>query len=77
MVHNPQFFCLDPAGNILITDYNRNNIKILSPSGQLMHTIGKEGHGRGELSCPMGICLSQTGTISVVSHSSNFCLQSF
>ena len=77
MVYNPQFFCLDPAGNILITDYYRYNIKILSPSGQLMHTIGKRGHGRGELFIPYGVCLSQTGTIFVVSHSNNFCLQSF
>ena len=77
MVLNPHFFCLDPAGNILITDYSRHNIKILSPSGQLTHTIGKEGHGRGELFCPDGICLSQTGTIFVVSLSDNFGLQSF
>ena len=77
MVYSPQFFCLDPAENILITNCNRHNINILSPSGQLMHTIGKEGHGRGELFYPFGICLSQTGTIFVVSHSDNFCLQSF
>ena len=77
MVYGPQFFCLDPAGNILITDFFRHNIKILSPSGQLMHTIGKEGHGRGELYFPYGICLSQTGTIFVISKSDNFCLQSF
>ena len=77
MVYSPQFFCLDPAGNILITDCYRHNIKILSPSGQLMHTIGKEGHGRGELFYPYGICLSQTGTIFVVSSSDNFGLQSF
>ena len=77
MLDNPQFFCLDPAGNILFTDWYHNNIKILSPSGQLMHTIGKEGHGRGELFCPDGICLSQTGTIFVVSINTNFGLQSF
>ena len=77
MVYSPRFFCLDPAGNILITDYYRHNIKILSPSGLLMHTIGKRGHGRGELYGPMGICLSRIGTISVVSHSDNFDLQSF
>ena len=77
MVYDPYFFCLDPAGNILITDYYRHNIKILSPSGQLMHTIGKEGHGRGELYRPYGICLSQTGTIFVVSINNNFGLQSF
>ena len=77
MVYLPDFFCLDPAGNILITDFIRHNIKILSPFGQLMHTIGKEGHGRGELYRPCGICLSQTGTIFVVSCCDNFGLQSF
>ena len=77
IVYIPPFFCLDPAGNILIADLFRNNIKILSPSGQLMHTIGKEGLGRGELLTPWGICLSQTGTIFVISNSNNFGLQSF
>ena len=77
MVYVPQFFCLDTAGNILITDWNRHSIKILSPSGQLIHEIGKEGHGRGELYFPYGICLSEIGNISVVSYNSNFGLQSF
>ena len=77
MVYRPLFFCLDPAGNILITDYYRHSIKILSPSGQLIHTIGKEGHGRGELYRPWGICVTQSGTIFVVSDNRNFGLQSF
>ena len=71
MVYRPWFFCLDPAENILITDCYRHSIKILSPSGQLIHGIGKRGHGRGELYCPFGICLSQTGNIFVVSDHSN------
>ena len=37
----------------------------------------KEGHERGELYRPSGICLSQTGTISVLSRNINFGLQSF
>ena len=77
MVYGPRFFCLDTAGNILFTDYYRDSIKILSPSGQLIHTIGKEGHGRGELSHPFGICVTESGTIFVVSDNSNSCLQSF
>ena len=77
MVHGPKFFCLDPAGNILITDFYRHSIKILSPSGQLIHTIGKEGHGRGELYNPYGICVTQLGTIFVISRNRNFSLQSF
>ena len=77
MVSGPDFFCLDPAGNILITDYYRHSIKILSPIGHLIHEIGKKGHGRGELFCPHGICLSETGTIFVVSWNINFGFQSF
>ena len=77
MVYDPVFFCLDTAGNILISDCNRHSIKILFPSGQLIHEIGKEGHGRGELIYPHGICLSETGNIIVVSDNSNFGLQSF
>ena len=77
IVYSPWFFCLDTAGNILITDSLRHNIKIFTPSGVLMHVIGKRGHGRGELYSPYGICLSQTGTIFVVSYNSNFGLQSF
>ena len=77
VVYCPNFFCLDPAGNIPITDSNRHSIKILSPSGQLMHEIAKRGHGRGELYLPWGISITQSGTIFVISHNTNFCLQSF
>ena len=77
MVYGTEFFFLDPAGNILITDYNRDSIKILSPSGHLIHETGKEGQERGELYYPHGICMSETGTIFVVTESDNFSLKSF
>ena len=77
MMSNPWFFCLDPAGNILITDYYRHCIKILSPSGHLIHWMGERGHRRGELYYPFGICLSETGTIFVGSFGDIFCSQSF
>ncbi|KAI6660694.1 hypothetical protein LOD99_10305 [Oopsacas minuta] len=38
----PFFCCFDPAGNILISDHYHHQIKILSPSGELIHTIGRE-----------------------------------
>ncbi|KAI6659798.1 Serine/threonine-protein kinase PknD [Oopsacas minuta] len=77
VVHYPFFFSLDVAGNILITDFSRHNVKILSPSGVLIHTIGREGHGRGSFLNPYGISISALGTIYVISESSNFCLQAF
>ena len=77
MVYGPRFFCLDAAGNVLTTDRNRHCFKVLSPSGQLIHTIGKKVHGRGELFLPIGISVTQSGTIFVVSNNDNSCLQSF
>ena len=77
MMYKPLFFCLDTAGNILITDIERHDVKILSPSGHLIHKIGKEGHGRGEFNNPCGICVSELGTIFVVSWNRNFALQLF
>ena len=76
-VCDPWFFCLDVAGNILIADTYRHDVKILSPSGHLIHVIGKEGQGRGEFVCPYGICVSETGIVFVVSWNENFGLQSF
>ena len=77
MVYNPFFFCLDTTGNILIADSARNDVKILFPSGHLIHKIGKKGQRRGEFRYPFGICVSELGTIFVVSLNYNFALQSF
>ena len=77
MVYDPNFFCLDTVGNILIADTWHNDVKILSPSGHLIHKMGKEGHGRGEFIIPRGICVSELGTIFVISWNRKFALQSF
>ena len=73
----PQFFCLNVAGNILITDNVRHDVKILSPSGHLIHEIGKRGYEKGEFNYPHGICLSESGIVFVVSFNWTFVLQSF
>ena len=77
MVLHPRFFCLDTDGNILITDSERHNIKIISPSGHLIHTIGGRGQGRGEFDCIHGICMSEVGTVFVTSWNIHFGLQLF
>ena len=42
-----------------MTDYKRDDVKILSPSGHLIHKIGKRGKGRGEFYYQRGICVSE------------------
>ena len=77
LVYIPSFFCLDLAGNILISDFGNNRIKIVSQSEQLIHSIGREGMGVGEFMHPYGICISKLGTIFVLSRNPNFSLQCF
>ena len=52
LVSTPFFLCMDPAGNIIVSDCGKHSIKIISKHGHLMHTIGKEGNGIGELWYP-------------------------
>ena len=77
LVYIPSFLCIDLAGNIIISDYWNHSIKIISKSGHLIHTIGKYGHGIGELMCPSGISVSKSGVIFVVSGNVNFSIQCF
>ena len=72
MVADPSFFCLDSAGNIIISDNGSNAIKIYKESGQHIHTLG-----RGEFIRPFGVCISKLGTICVVSENPNYSLQCY
>ena len=77
LVSNPYFLCMDPAGNIIISDWGNHSIKIISKHGHLMHTIGRKGYGIGELMHPFGISVSKSGIIFVVSFNINFSIQCF
>ena len=77
LVAGPYFFCLDSADNIIISDLWSNAIKIYTESEQHIHTLGREGDGRGEFIEPFGVCLSKLGTICVVSENPNYPLQCF
>ena len=77
LVSIPSFLCMDLAGNIIISDRGNDSIKIISKSGHLIHTIGKYGHGIGELVYPYGISVAKSGVIFVVSENANFSIQCF
>ena len=77
LLYHPQFFCLDISGNILISDRDHHCIKIFRQSGELIHSIGREGNMKGEFISPRGITISNSGVIFVVSHNPNYSLQCF
>ena len=73
-VKRPYFFCLDGQNNIVISNYLGHNIKVFSPAGDLLHTIGQEEHEAGMFSYPTGIAVNNNKLICL-SNNNNFGLQ--
>ena len=76
-VHSPFFFCLDSAENIIISDFRSSRIQIFTKEGNLITTIGENGHQVGMFYSPRGIALTKELSLVVVSENENFCLQIF
>ena len=76
-VLNPFFFCLDPLNNFVISDHLSHSIRIFSPEGNLLHTIGREGYQQGMLYKPAGVAVTPNGRLVCVSQNENYGLQIF
>ena len=76
-VSYPCFFCLDPFNNFVISDYESNLIRVFSPEGNLLHTIGKEGQQKGMFYRPLGIAITPNGRLVCVLRNENYGLQIF
>ena len=70
-VLRPLFFCLDPLNNFVISDYKSHSIRIFSPEGNLLHTIGREGHQQGMFHRPRGVAVTPNGRIVCVLFNEN------
>ncbi|KAI6647946.1 hypothetical protein LOD99_8406 [Oopsacas minuta] len=75
-VIRPFFFCLDENNNFVISDWSAHSIKVFSPEGDLLHTIGQIGQKTGMLYHPSGITIHNTKLICISSNK-NFGLQIF
>ena len=76
-VLNPLFFCLDTSDNFVISDEDTHSIHVFSPAGNLLHTIGREGHQQGMFYLPQGIAITPNGKLVCVSDNENYGLQIF
>ena len=76
-VLDPLFFCLDPLNNFVLSDYKSHSIRVFSPEGNLLHTIGGEGHQQGMLYRPQGVAVTPNGRLVCVSYNRNYGLQIF
>ena len=73
----PLFFCLDANSNFVMSDRGTHSIRVFSPAGDLLHSIGREGHQRGMFFLPRGIAIDANRRLVCVSSNKNFGLQIF
>ena len=73
----PVFFCLDPLNNFVISDLQPHSIRVIYPEGNLLHTIGNEGHQQGMFYQPGGVAITPNGRLICVSENENYSLQIF
>ena len=73
----PLFFCLDALNNFVLSDNESHSIRVFSPEGNLLHTIGREGHQQGIFHDPRGVAVTPNGKFVCVSRNENYGLQIF
>ena len=71
------FFCLDPLSNFVLSDRDSDSIRVFSPEGNLLHTIGREGDQPGMFIYPRGVAIAPNGRLVCVSQNRNYGLQIF
>ena len=76
-VLNPWFFCLDPLNNFVLSDSKSHTIRVFSPEGNLLHTMGREGHQSGMFKFPQGVAITPNEGLVCVSWNVNYGLQIF
>ena len=70
----PLFFCLDPLNNFVISDIVSDSIRVFSPEGNLLHTIGERGQ-QGKFNYAHGVAPTPNGRLVCASWNENFGLQ--
>ena len=76
-VLEPDFFCLDPLNNFVISDYESDSIRVFSPEGNLLHTMGRKAHQLGMFYKTKGVTVTPNGRIVCVSFNEKYGLQIF
>ena len=68
-----EFFSIDRLGNIIVADCGRNQIKIFSKEGDVLHTITSAMlPGDQKFSCPRGVATDKQNRI-IVAHMNKKC----
>ena len=71
------FFCLDQQLNIVISDRNGSNVKIVSNEGTILTHFGKRGTAKGEFNSLYGVAIDDCYSIITVDYKNQNRVQSF
>ena len=72
-ISHSDFFSIDRLGNIIVTDWSENQIKIFSKEGDVLHTITSAMlPGDQEFDCPRGVATDKQNRI-IVAHQNKKC----
>lgn len=67
VLNRPQYLDVDAEGNIYVMDWGDVDIKVFSPEGRLIRTIGGKGQGPGEFDTPASFKISKDNTLFLLS----------
>ena len=70
------YFRWDPLNNFVLSDYGSRSIRVFSPEGNILHTIGREGHQQGIFE-PSGVAITPNGRLVCASENGNYTLLIF
>lgn len=65
LFESPCYVAFTSQGNIVVSDYSKHCITVLSPDGVPQFTYGREGSGNGELRYPHGVCMDAYDNIII------------
>ena len=65
-VAKPWGICINQADEVIVTDYEAHQIRVLNKQGNQIRTIGKRGKGKGQLRNPAGIAINHENQLVVV-----------
>ncbi|XP_070545810.1 tripartite motif-containing protein 2-like [Ptychodera flava] len=63
-------------GNVYVTDYGGNCVRVYTQHGKYLRSFGSEGKGQGQFNWPWGVVIATTGMVFVADYS-NKCIQVF
>ena len=76
-VLEPWFFCFDPLNNFVFSDCLSHLFRVFSQEGNLLHTIGEEGHNPGTYEYPCRVAMTPNTRLVCVSDNESSGLQIF